>query len=94
MDKQRTKPGTEEFRAKLGLAASTVSSDFEIFKRALDRVWYPTVKGVAKWMGDTRLRRIGVYFLDAIEKELKAFLATEESFLQTLQRTKWDLALE
>ena len=35
-----------------------------------------------------------VYFLDAIEKELKAFLSTENSFLQTLQRTKWDLALE
>ena len=35
-----------------------------------------------------------VYFLDAIEKDAKAFVATEADFLETLQRTKWDLALE
>lgn len=35
-----------------------------------------------------------VLFLDALESEARSFLSTEDVFLETSGRTKWDLALE
>ncbi len=39
-------------------------ADFESLKRGVRRVWYPAQKGVAEWMGDTRIRRVGWYLID------------------------------
>ena len=48
------------------LVTQTVASDLEVFRRKIDRqLWYPTVKGVAEWMGDTRVRRIGSYLVSS-----------------------------
>ena len=35
-----------------------------------------------------------VYFIDAHEKQRRAFVSTEEEFLKTFRRTKWDIALD
>lgn len=42
----------------------SVRADLELFKRGVRRVWYPAQKGVAEWMGDTRIRRVGWYLID------------------------------
>ena len=68
-EKAESKLGLIDAYSPIGLAALTLSSDFENFRRAVDRVWYPTQKGVAKWMGDTRLRRIGVYLITPEQQE-------------------------
>ncbi|MFV8751874.1 YiiX/YebB-like N1pC/P60 family cysteine hydrolase [Nannocystaceae bacterium ST9] len=39
-------------------------ADLEVLKRGVRRVWYPAQKGVAEWMGDTRIRRVGWYLID------------------------------
>jgi hypothetical protein len=52
---------------ELALVVSTdksVRADLEQFKRGVRRVWYPAQKGVAEWMGDTRIRRVGWYLID------------------------------
>lgn len=48
----------------LARADKTLSADLELFKRGVRRVWYPAQKGVAEWMGDTRIRRVGWYLID------------------------------
>ena len=45
-------------------ADKTVSADLELLKRGVRRVWYRGQKGVAEWMGDTRVRRVGWYLID------------------------------
>ncbi|MBN1816850.1 MAG: hypothetical protein JW828_05790 [Sedimentisphaerales bacterium] len=51
--------------------ALTVGSDMEAFKQGVDRVWYPSVKGVATWMGDTRVhRRIGQILVTRQQQEV------------------------
>lgn len=42
----------------------SLGADLEQFKRGVRRVWYPAQKGVAEWMGDTRIRRVGWYLVD------------------------------
>jgi hypothetical protein len=51
------------------LAALTVGSDMQVLKRSVDRVWYPAQKGVAKWMGSTRVRRIGICLAKPEQRE-------------------------
>ncbi|MBN1123580.1 MAG: hypothetical protein JXA82_01135 [Sedimentisphaerales bacterium] len=51
--------------------ALTVGSDMEVFKRGVNRVWYPSVKEVATWMGDTRVhRRIGQILVTPQQQEV------------------------
>ena len=35
-----------------------------------------------------------VYFIDAHEKQRRAFVSTEAEFLKTSRRTKWDISLD
>lgn len=50
----------------MGLAAHSkalVDADMELLRLGVNRVWFPAQKGVAEWMGDTRLRRPGQYLI-------------------------------
>ncbi len=46
-------------------ADKTLGSDAELLRRNVRRVWYPAQNGVAEWLGDTRVRRVGWYLIDA-----------------------------
>ncbi len=46
------------------MAGVTVKGDIEPFKRAVGRMWFNGQRGVAKWMGNTRIKRIGRYLID------------------------------
>jgi hypothetical protein len=52
-----------------GLAALTVNSDLQVLKRGARRVWFGAQSDIAEWMGDTRMRRIGVYLISSKQKE-------------------------
>lgn len=47
----------------LELASLTAISDTELLKRNVGRVWFNGQRGVAKWMGNTRVKRIGKYLI-------------------------------
>lgn len=47
----------------LDRAESTVRADSQLFKRTATRLWFPAQAGVAEWMGDTRVRRVGRYLI-------------------------------
>ena len=56
--------------------ADTVAGDAQLFKRGFRRAWFPAQTGIAEWMGDTRVRRIGTYLIpheqvEAMEKVLE-----------------------
>lgn len=40
-----------------------VDADFEAIRHSVSRTWFPLQKGVAEWMGNTRLRRAGKYLI-------------------------------
>lgn len=40
-----------------------LDADFEHLRRGVSHVWFPAQKGVAEWMGDTRLHRVGRYLI-------------------------------
>ncbi|PRQ02005.1 hypothetical protein ENSA7_56730 [Enhygromyxa salina] len=48
----------------LAAGTKTIGSDAELLKRGFRRAWYPAQKGVAEWMGDTRVRRINWYLIN------------------------------
>ncbi|KIG16374.1 hypothetical protein DB30_04541 [Enhygromyxa salina] len=48
----------------LSAGVKTIGSDAELLKRGFRRVWYPAQKGVAEWMGDTRVRRVNWYLIN------------------------------
>ncbi|MCP4676979.1 MAG: hypothetical protein GY854_15960 [Deltaproteobacteria bacterium] len=50
-------------------AREGLSSDFQPIKRQLRRKWLPTQTSVARWMGDTRIRRIGKYLITREQQE-------------------------
>ncbi len=52
---------------------TVLDADMEHLRRGLAHVWFPAQKGVAEWMGDTRLHRVGEYL---ITPELQAELDT------------------
>ena len=54
------------------LVTSTTASDFEPFKRAVRRGWFPAQSAVAEWMGDVRVRRVGVYLVSDAQLEALA----------------------
>jgi len=51
--------------SKRKLASATARSDLQELKRSLRRSWLPAQSSVAEWMGDVRVRRIGVYLITA-----------------------------
>ncbi|MFO7562329.1 MAG: YiiX/YebB-like N1pC/P60 family cysteine hydrolase [Enhygromyxa sp.] len=74
----------------LAAGVDTLGSDSERLQRGVRRVWYPTQKGVAEWMGDTRVRRINWYLID---EELQAGLvAVAEPGDVLLARKNWYLS--
>ncbi|PRQ04346.1 hypothetical protein ENSA5_08550 [Enhygromyxa salina] len=48
----------------LSAGTTSIGSDAELLQRGVRRVWYPAQKGVAEWMGDTRVRRVNWYLID------------------------------
>lgn len=52
-------------------AVDAISSDFGPLERSLKHFSFPVQKGVAEWMGDTRVKRAGRYL---VSKELQAML--------------------
>lgn len=60
----------------LDRAETTVRADSQLLKRGVVRMWFPAQAGVAEWMGDTRVRRVGRYLIpqsqaDELEKLLE-----------------------
>jgi hypothetical protein len=71
----------------LEVGFDTVASDAKLLQRGVRRVWYPTQKGVAEWMGDTRVRRIDWYLIDeTLQGELVAMLEPGDILLS---RKNW-----
>ncbi len=50
-------------------AALSTKSDLEVLKRTIRHVWFPAQKGVALWMGNTRLRRVGIFLVTQAQRE-------------------------
>lgn len=77
----------------LGVLETTThvaGSDAGVLREGLRRVWYPAQKGVAEWMGDTRVRRINWYL---IGEELQAQLVEQlEPGDVMLARKNWYLS--
>ena len=71
----------------LDRSARTVSSDAEVLRRGVRRVWYPAQKGVAEWMGDTRVRRVNWYLIgEDMQEQLAAMLEPGDVILS---RKNW-----
>ncbi len=47
----------------------STKSDIEIIKRGIRHVWFPAQKGVATWMGSTRLRRVGRFLVTEVQRQ-------------------------
>lgn len=76
----------ESYRV-LEIGFDTVGSDAKLLQRGLRRVWYPAQKGVAEWMGDTRVRRIDWYLIDEpLQDQLVALLEPGDILLS---RKNW-----
>lgn len=41
----------------------SISSDLQIFRQSMRRVWFPMQKDISEWMGDTRIRRGSKYLI-------------------------------
>jgi hypothetical protein len=68
-DKIELELGLIEASSGRELAELAVKSDLQMLKRSVRRVWFPAQSGVAQWMGDTRMRRIGVYLINSEQQE-------------------------
>jgi hypothetical protein len=68
-DKIELELGLIEASSGRELAKLAVKSDLQMLKRNVRRVWFPAQSGVAQWMGDTRMRRIGVYLINLEQQE-------------------------
>ena len=47
----------------LELAGLSLKSDIGLLKRKVARIWFNGQRGVARWMGNTRIKRIGNYLI-------------------------------
>ncbi len=75
---------------KAAVALDAVSSDFAPIQRSVKHFAFPVQKGVAEWMGDTRVRRAGQYLIDdAMQASLQAKLAPGDVMLA---RKNWYLS--
>jgi hypothetical protein len=71
----------------LSAGTDTVGSDIKLLQRGFRRVWYPAQKGVAEWMGDTRVRRVDWYLIgEDLQTELVAMLEPGDILLS---RKNW-----
>lgn len=71
----------------LDAAGKSIGSDKELLERGFRRVWYPAQKGVAEWMGDTRVRRINWYLID--DELQEGLVAAAEPGDVLLARKNW-----
>ena len=61
---------------QLELAGIIIDSDFSLLKRKAGRIWFNGQRGVARWMGNTRIKRIGTYLIgDKQRQEMDKQLA-------------------
>jgi hypothetical protein len=71
----------------LSVGTDTLGSDIKLLQRGVRRVWYPAQKGVAEWMGDTRVRRVDWYLIgESLQTELVAQLEPGDILLS---RKNW-----
>jgi hypothetical protein len=72
------------------LAVDSVAGDFAPLKSDVKRVTFPVQKGVAEWMGDTRVKRAGRYLIgEQLQGELRALLQPGDIMLA---RKNWYLS--
>ena len=50
-------------RSTVSLTARSTKADISILRGAVRRVWFPAQSKIAEFMGDARVRRIGVYLI-------------------------------
>ena len=69
---------------------AVLDADFELIRKGVTRVWFPLQKGVAEWMGDTRLQRVGKYLITPeLREELNGLLEPGDILLS---RKNWYLS--
>jgi hypothetical protein len=67
-----------------------IDADFEIIRQGVSRVWFPAQKGVAEWMGDSRIKRAGQYLITPqLQSEIVPKLAPGDVMLS---RKNWYLS--
>ncbi|RMG14159.1 MAG: hypothetical protein D6731_10690 [Planctomycetota bacterium] len=72
------------------LAARTLANDLAPLQRKLKRLVFPVQKGVAEWMGDTKVRRRGRYLI--APEQLRSFARLAEPGDVLLGRKNWYLS--
>ncbi|HEV8325785.1 MAG TPA: YiiX/YebB-like N1pC/P60 family cysteine hydrolase [Myxococcota bacterium] len=81
---------TIEARRADGLATVSIAADFAPIRRAAKHLTFPVQAEVAEWMGDTRVKRVGRYLVNAAQLDgLRAAAAPGDVMLA---RKNWYLS--